>query len=178
MLFNLAIGRQLIANCRGRAHRHHAEAFIFQGFLILERVEISPGGVEFAGMSHTGQIEGARIAHGQRKVDITPMSAGQRFQLPMREGGGVAAVMRTNMPAIVKYRAIIAELAHESGHLAAEIVNDLAAISQPSFSIRWIKTGLEHGVCGPDRAVVERVHDIEEETVHRQRIEDIFDMRL
>ena len=84
LLFDLAIRRQLIANECARAHRNHAEAFVFKRFLILEGVEIAPGGVKLAGVAQAGKTQGAGIAHGQREVDITP--SGRWAAIPAPNG--------------------------------------------------------------------------------------------
>ena len=97
---------ELVADGTPGPEREHLEALELQGLLVLERVEVAPGGVELPGHPETSDVERPRVAHRQREVEVAPAAAGQGLQLEMGVGAGRGALVGPDVAAVVEDAAL------------------------------------------------------------------------
>ena len=173
---DFAVGLKLVADGAFGAQGQHLEALKLQRGGVLEGVKISPGGVKLAGHAENVFAQSARIAGGERKMQVAPAAAGQGFQLQVAVSGQPGLFKWADMPGIIEDGAVGGELADESGHFQLEGVNDLQAVAEAGFGVGRVQTGSQHGVAGPDGGVIEGLGDIEEETVDGHELKNLADV--
>src|SRR5215469_9644342 len=118
-----AVRVQLVADHTLGAMGQHAQTFIAKRLEVFERMEISPGSVEFAGHANTFQPKGPSVSDGRREMEISPFAAREAFYFEVRVSMIDLPMARADMPRIVEDAAIRVPVSDEPGHLFFELIN-------------------------------------------------------
>ena len=151
----------------------HLEALELEGRPVLVGVEVAPRGVELAGHPQAVHPEGAGVAHGQREVQVAPPPARQGLQLQVGVGGEDRPQAGVDVAPVVEDRAVRGERADERGEVPDEAPHHLAAEGEPGRRLGGVEALLDHRPPAARARAVLGLHDVEEEPVHRHRLEQV-----
>src|SRR5437868_1361873 len=111
---------------------------------VLVRMKIAPGRMEFAGLTQAIFPQRTRIAHGERKMQITPATGWQTLQLKVRVSIGNGTMPCADVSRIVKDRALGIKLTYKLRHVLHEMVKSLYRKLLASACVGRIETGSLH----------------------------------
>src|SRR3989304_10385221 len=94
--------------------------------------------MELSGHSQTFYTQVTGVAHGKRKVQVTPPARRQRLQLEVGVSIDDGAVAGPDVSSVVKNCAVLAKTTYKGSHVTLEGVNGLYGEITPVIRIGWI----------------------------------------
>ena len=118
--------------------RQHPKTLEAQRGKIFEGMKIAPGGVELASVSQAFITEVSGVPDCDRKVKITPLTAGQGLQLKMSVRCSDRPVASSDVASVVKDRASRVPQGIQSliGFWAGLCLGNLEAVLKRVFALR------------------------------------------
>ena len=169
----LACRVELVANGAFRSMCDLGEDLVFEGFLVLERGEVAPGGVELAGHPEALQPQPPCVAHGNREVGIAPAAAWEALELEVGVGVQNRPPARIDVPRVMEDGAVGVEPTYELRELALVLIDDALAVRNALSVVGRVHTGFGHALHADRAAAPALADDVEEQAVHVEHPQDL-----
>ena len=141
-------------------------------------MEITPGGVELAGLSQALEPKSSGIPNGHGKMKVSPLATRQCFQLKMAVRRFDWPMPRPDVARVVKNRTLRVPLAHEPRHFLLELVDRLKAELLPGILIAGFQARRQHLFAAITARAGDGPNDVEKQAVSREGFQNFSSVLL